>query len=293
MKTNNIYFRILLLLIFADLFIQTEVFSQGTNISRSEQSKLFVGISFVPSQSQILNEGTISGSKLLSGKMNSFSGSLDAGYFFSDYIGLSSGLGINSYKTQLNIDSYQNSFSATDSENESYTRRVSGNGIKEIQNISALSIPFYINFRLPLIKSIGFFLQSGLNMSIPLSKNYTSSGTFSYKGYYAIDNVLIENLPDYGFPSNVSGNTDGKLTLKSLAFDFVASAGLSYFIQEKFQLALAASFDKSLSNISGYSSPDVFSLSTDPNQINSLMGGSTKATLSSVGLMISFRYYLR
>jgi len=293
MKLRIIYTKQILLTAFLILSSQNDSFSQETDISTGKQPGLFVGLSLGPSQSQIINEGTLSVSELLSSKKNSFFGSVEIGYFFSKYFGLSSGIGFNSYSTQLTLDAYQNNFNTIDSENESYERRVSGSDIKEVQKVDFLSIPFCINLRLPFNETIGFFLQTGVNMAVPISKNYLSSGTFTYKGYYPAYNVLLENLPAYGFPSNISSESDGKLELKPLSFNAIVSAGFDFFVQEKIQIAVAACYDKSLSNISEYSSPDKFQLSSDADQINSLMGGCSRAIAQSMGLKIIFRYYLK
>jgi len=274
------------------LCIQINLFPQSTDITTKEKPGLFLGLSLGPSQSQILNKGTLSVSELLSSKKNSFFGSMEIGYFFSNYFGISSGIGLNSYSTQLTLDTYQNKFNTTDSENEAYERQVSGSDIKELQKINFLSIPFCINLRLPFSGTIGFFLQTGVNMAVPVNKNYNSSGTFTYKGYYPAYNVLLENLPSYGFPSNIRSGTDGELELKPLVVDAIASAGFDFYIQKKIQIAVAASYNKSLSSISEYSSPDKFQLSSDTDQINSLMGGSSKVSAQSVGVRLSFRYYL-
>jgi hypothetical protein len=254
---------------------------------------LFVGLSLEPSQSQIINTGTLSVSDMIISKKASFSGIADAGYFFSNYFGLSSGIGYTSYSTQLTLGIYQNKFTTTDSENESYERRVSGSGIREIQKIGLFTIPFCINLRLPLNKTIGFFLQPGINLSVPIRKKYTSNGTFSYSGYYPAYNVVYTNLPAYGFPSNMSLDTDGELKLKPFLINAVASAGFDFFVLKKIQLAIASYYEKSLSNISDYTSPDKFQLSSDISQINSMMGGTSKTKTQSVGLKLSFRYYLK
>jgi hypothetical protein len=293
MKLRLIYFRQILLTALLIICYQHEVLSQGTDISSGEPSGIFIGLSLAPSKSQIVNEGTLSVSEILSTKKNSFSGSMEIGYFFSNYVGLSSGIGFISYKTQLTLESYQSKFNTTDSESEAYERRVTGSGIKEDQNIGFLNVPICLNIRLPFSRTVGFFLQPGVSLSVPLSKDYKSSGTFTYKGYYSAYNVLLENLPEYSFGSNISNETDGELKLKSLGLNATASAGLDYFIQEKIQIAIAGCFNRSLSNISEYSSPDKFQLSSDADQINSLMGGSSKARAQSMGLKIIFRYYLK
>ena len=270
-----------------------KTFAQGTDMSNVKRQSLFIGISLKPSQTHIINDGTSSVSKMLSSTRSSVSGSVEFGYFFSRYFGLSSEIGLNSYSTELTLDTYQGNFSATDSENEAYEKRVTVSGIKELQKVSYIGIPLYANLRLPLNEKIGFFLQTGVNMEIPINKSYTSSGSFTYKGYYSTYNVLLENLPAFGFPSNLNSNAKGELEVKSMEFNFIANAGLDYYLLNKVQVALAAGFERSLSNISGFSSPDKFQLSTDPNKINSLMGGSTKTIISSFGLKISFRYYLK
>ena len=95
------------------------------------------------------------------------------------------------------------------------------------------------------------------------------------------------------FPSNLNSSSNGNLELKSMVFDAIASAGFDFFIQKNIQIAIAANYNKSLTNISGYSSPDNFQLSSDAGKINSLMGGTSKASVQSIGLKISLRYYLK
>jgi hypothetical protein len=293
MKLQTIYFSQILLTILLFTCHQPDAISQETNDSTRIKPGLFVGLNLGTFQSQIINEGTLSVSGLLSDKQTSFSGSLEIGYFFSNYFGLSSGLGFISYKTQLTLDAYQNKYNTTDIENDSYEMRISGSDIKEVQNIGLLYIPFCLNIRLPISKRIGFFLQPGVNLAVPLNRTYQSSGTFTYKGYYPAYNVLLENLPNYGFPNNLSSGSEGEFELKSLVFNAIASAGFDFFVGENIQFSLAACYNKSLSGISDYSSPDKFQLSPSVNQINSMMGGSIKATTQSIGLSLSLRYYFK
>ena len=293
MKIKIIYTIHVLLTAFLMICSQYEIFSQIKDITKVKQPGLFVGFSLGPSQSQIINQGTLSVSGLLSNKMNSFFGSVEIGYFFSHHIGLSTGIGFDSYKTQLILATYQNKFNTIDSENEAYERQVSGADIKEVQDVGFLSVPICLNIRLPFNETIGFFLQPGINLAFPLSKKYTISGTFTYKGYYPAYNVLLENLPDYGFPSNHSTVANGELELKPLNVNAIVSAGFDFFVQKRIQVAVAAFYNKSLSNISSYSSPNEFQLSSDVDQINSLMMGSSKVSAQSIGIKISFRYFLR
>ena len=292
MRFTSTVLRQLLFTAFLMFGFHHEIFSQEADSSKVKRPGLFVGFALGTAQSQINNAGILSVSAIHSGMKSSFMGTLEFGYFFSDYIGLSSGIGFISANGQVTLSSYQNKFNTTDSENETYERQVSGTNIKEVQNIGFLSVPILLNIRLPLNKKMGFFLQTGIDVLVPITKNYHSSGTFTYKGYYPAYNVLLENLPAYGFLSNANIATDGKLELKPLCFDAIATAGFDFSIQKNMQFAIAASYNQSLSNISGYTLPEKFRLSTDVNQMNSLMGGSSKATVQSMGLKITLRYFL-
>jgi hypothetical protein len=276
------------------IFITDAVtFSQETDTIGSTHPKFYIGITAGPSQNQIINKGILSLADLRSDNNYSFSGTFELGYFFSKSTGLSTGLGYNSFTTGLSLNSYTNRFNSTDSENEDYERRVTGSDIKELQKISFLNIPFCINFQIPAGNRFGFFIQAGVNLSIPTGKTFTSSGTFTFTGFYPAYNVLLQNLPDYGFVSNSKVVSNGNLELKPVVVDGLVSAGFHLFISEKIRIALGVTYNRSLSNISEYTSPEKFQLSSDVDQIKSIMGGSSKTTTQSVGLSLSFRYYIR
>ena len=272
--------------------LHPEAFSQENDSLLVKSPGLFVAISMGTGQSQIINTATASVSGLNSVAKNSIQGNLEIGYFFSDYFGLSSGIGFASFKGQTTLNAYQNKFNTTDSENDAYERRVSGTHISEDQNIGFLSIPILMNLRVPLAKSFGLFLQGGVNLDIPVQKKYTSSGTFTYKGYYPAYNLVLENLPTYGFPTNASVTSNGQLDLKPICLEATASAGFDFSVQKKMKVAIVACYIKSLTDISAYSSSDNFRLSPDVNRVNSLMGGSSMAMVQSLGFKISFRYFI-
>lgn len=297
MKPGMIYIRQIIITVFLLNCYQNNVFSQGTDSISSKRPGFFIGISFEPTQSQIFNEGTLSVSELLSSKRKSFFGTMEFGFLFTKYIGLSSGIGINSYKSQLILAAYQNNFNSIDSENESYEMRVSGSNIQEEQTINFLSIPLCLYLRIPFNETFGLFLKTGVNLAVPINNHYKSSGTFTYKGYYPAYNILLENIPVYGFVNDKSIVSVGSMNLKPLDFNTIASAGFDIYIVKKIQIAVAASYSKSLlnkssSSISDYSSLEKFQLSTGADHINSFMGGSSKVTTQSMGLDITLKFYL-
>jgi len=268
------------------------LFSQETKINIQKNTGLYIGISLGQSKSQIINTETSSVSSLTSNKTNSTVGAVEIGYLLSENFGLSSGIGFSSYGTNLKLDNYQCKIGTLDSENESYELNISGFGISEEQLITYINIPLNINLQIPFSKKFGFIFSPGINVAFPIGNSYQNRGTFSYKGYYASYNVLFENLPEYGFPSNLSCISKGQLELKPFAFNALVTSGFYLFIKNKVQIAITASYNKSLSAISNYPSPNNFRLSSEVNEINSLMGGSSKTTVQSMGVQIILRYFL-
>ena len=175
---------------------------------------------------------------------------------------------------------------------------VTGSGIQEIQTVDFLSIPVCINFRLPFNQTFGLFLKAGINFSLPISNKYNSSGTFTYKGYYPKYNVWLDSLPAYGFIKNKLVDSKGTLNINKICFNTLLSFGFDVNITNSIQFGLAANFNNALIKESYSSrlanvSPDKFQLTPDANHINSFMEGSSHATAQSVGVEITFRFFVQ
>lgn len=259
----------------------------------TKQQGLFVGFSMASFQSQISQEGILSVSGLNSIGKPGISGTAEIGYSLSDHFAISSGLSFFSLHNQVALNAYQNKFNTTDTENEAYERQVAGTNIIEDQKIGFLGIPLNLNLRIPLGKKLGFSLRAGIDVAIPVIKNYHTSGTFSYKGYYPKYNVLLENLPAFGFPDKAALSADGQLELKSVCFDGSFSAGMDFRINKRVQAVIAYCYVLSLTEIQSYGSPEKFQISTDINQINSMMGGSSKVNFKTAGVLFTLRYHLK
>jgi hypothetical protein len=271
----------------------TLTFSQETKKAEPTKPRLYIGFTIAPVINKIVNDGELSVSSLTTRYKYSVSGSVDLGYQFSETIGISTGLDYSTSSAELSLSSYMNKFNTTDSENETYERRVTGSAIKEIQKISFLSLPLCISFQFPFTKRFGMFIQAGVNFSFPVSNTYRSDGTFTYKGYYPAYNVVLQDLPAYGFVSDTTNNYKGKLEINSPVISGLGMAGFQFFVTDKLQIALGVNYCRSLMNISKYASPQTFQLSSDISQINSMMGGSRNVSTQNVGLRLSLRYYFR
>lgn len=298
MKLNSIYIRQIIFTLLLIICCQYKAFTQETDLGTRNKPGLFYGFNGGPSQTKIINSGSVFDSNLLTSKENSLFGTAEIGYFFSDYFGLSSGIGYVSYKTKLKLNSFQKNFNTVDSENEAFEMRVSGSGIQELQTVDFISIPFCVHLRLPFNQTFGLFLKAGINLSLPINKKYNSSGTFTYKGYYPAYNVLLENLPAYGFINDKNFVSKGVLEIKMLRFNTLVSTGFDVNITNTMQIAVAANFSNSLLKESYSSSqinasPDKFQLTPNASHINSFMEGSSKASAQSLGLEITLRFFVK
>ena len=162
MNCIKIYFRYFFIMLFLVVCFVNEGHSQSKDTIKRKKPGFYIGVSFGPSQTTIKNTGTLSISNMVSTSQSAFSGSFEAGYFFSKFLGVSSGINYISYKSQLTLDAYQNSYTTVDSENDIVEMRVTGSGIKELQTVDILSIPLCVNLKVPFSKKVGMYLKGAL-----------------------------------------------------------------------------------------------------------------------------------
>ena len=266
---------------------------EGNDVKEVSAPKFFIGISGGPSFCHEIFTPTTSISGLTSADKNTYSASIDLGYFFSKHLGLITGVGYSVFSSDLSLNDYTNTFTTKDADNESYQKQITGSGVKETQTITYFKIPVELCFRFRPGKRFGFYIFGGADVLFPVNGDYNGSGTFTYIGYYPAYNVTFQNLPAYGFTSNTPVSTSGSLTLKSNSFEGIAGGGLSCFITSKIQVSLNGYYARSLSTISGYGSSDTYQLTSDPNSINSLMGANREVTAQTIGAKLAFRYYIK
>ncbi len=267
-------------------------YSQGTDsrASSGKMESLYFGINLNPLITDISNKDF--STSLSSKKGNSINFELDFGYFFSSIIGVSLGAGYGSYSTELTLATFSDNFAAVDNESEAYEMQITGKSIVENQKISFLSIPLCLNFRIPANDKLGFLVKAGGSFDIPTTKTYEGAGVFTYKGYYDAYPITIENYPDY-FPTDQNTSSSGTLLIKSMNISLVASGSAFYYLSDNIQLQLGFYFHKSMSNISSYEADQNFKLTSQKNDLKSLMGGSSSAGIQAVGLSLGFKYFLK
>lgn len=294
MKLINVNIKNIVLFVLFFLIFSPGGYSQGTNVMSAGREGLYFGLNIFPSQTALMlssTDTTISDFK--TAKKNTLSGSVEIGYQFSKYLGLSTGIGLSTFVSCLELSKYANRYDTIDSEGETYKRLVSGRNINETQRISYLNIPLMVNLELPFNDQLSFYLQTGINFSMTLNNKFNSTGTFSYTGYYSIYDITFENIQYEKLLPDQAADCNGKLKVKSFSPELMTSGGFSYTTRNRIQFLLGIFYNRMLNDISGYTSSGSFRLSSTPNQMRSLMEGSTKVTARSVGIKLSFRYYFK
>jgi len=297
-KDNPIYDRRLIintLLSTILLFILTgtKLFAQGTEIFVKKSQGFFIGFNINPAHTYINNSGTKPIKDIVTSGKYMVSGSLEAGFFLNRNIGLSAGIGYNSYSSELSLAEYSDSLTTKDTEQETYRRIISGIEISETQKIGLLSVPVLVNLNIPFNDNFGLFLQTGINLSLPVTKKYISSGKMTYKGYYPAYAVYIYGIDHEDFATDVVSEEEGTLMVKSFDPELVISGGFQFGLEKKIQIIAGFFFNKLLSDVSDYPVTSSYYLSMKKNDMNSLMQGSTKATAQAIGIKIGFMYFLR
>ncbi len=286
-----IYFQVpAVLIIFLTEFTS---FSQDAVSVDTVRSKVYSGISFGLTRNSLISGSTAELDGLSSTSGNSFHISFEMGYFFSRHAGISTGIGYQSYSNELSLNSYTDSFPSIDIDNEEYERRVSASEILETQDITMLNIPLSFTYRIPVFKSAGFFLSAGMNLSIPIVKKYNSSGTYSFTGYYSSYNVTFQDLPEYGFAAETESYSEGSPVMEPYILDVIAGAGIQISLSKNFQAALGLNYKRSLTDIAEPDTNEMFHLSSDVNQINSMLSGLSSSRIETIDLRFTLRYYFR
>jgi hypothetical protein len=293
MKTKRTCLKFLILSVLMAVMLTNIVFPQGTDsrLRYGNNEQFGFGIVLTPQKTSINMDGFSNTATITGG--SGINIAFDASFYFSTFAGISIGAGLSPYSSQVSLSSYTTQFSDIDSESESFEMQIEGRSITEDQKISLLSIPITLTLRVPAGSKLGFYVNAGINAGIPIVKTYDGSGIFSYDGYYEEYPVTLENIPQYGFPSDLRTEVSDQLEIKSFVASLTASGGLYFYINKSIQLSLGANYTRALSDISNYQSTGTYYLTTEAEELNSMMEGSDKTGIQAMGISLGIRYFIK
>ncbi|MFH0842888.1 MAG: hypothetical protein V1903_09735 [Bacteroidota bacterium] len=291
MRINTFYIRYISLVILVSAFT-IQGLSQGIDIREKRLPKFYLGLSGSWAQTMIVNDAENIDVNIESTRKTCYFYSFEIGTFPSRHFGITTGVIFSPYATDLTINSYNDvQNNVRDSEGDTYTRYIEGTNIIETQEIDFIKIPFFINIYTG--KAFGIHFQAGMNMSIPMNQGYSTTGTFSYTGYYSEYDVTIFNVGHEDFLDNTKVTTQKELLLNKYNPELVGAVGFHFVIANTAQLSFSGFYNKMLKSMSEYSSSSNFILSSSKTQgINSIMSGSKESMTEAFGAKITLRFFI-
>lgn len=147
------------------------------------------------------------------------------GYFFHPNWGVETGLGIQTFRSQIVLSS-MSGYSSVDKSGIAYEYRNYFNGWQEKQNFTLLSIPVGLRGVFPVFDHLGLTASGGVKLLMPVSSTYAySDGSITTTGYYSATNVEFMNQPQNGF-TTINQVPSGKIHL-GLSYAGYADIGIA------------------------------------------------------------------
>lgn len=219
------------------------------SINAYSQDKIDAGFHITPTLSKIEPSfpQSLSGSAFQKSDVIDFG--FDIRYFFTNFIGIESGLGMLTYKSKFKAASSTDDFETIDSENVSYEREINGTNISETAVLRSVNLPVHLVIKSWISKNLVVKVSVGPGIFIPVQNQSIGIGTFSYIGYYpSLAGVHLDSIPEEGFNKNVPVNVKRNIPAKFINVDFGCSLGINYSLNNKYELFASVNYSTPITN---------------------------------------------
>ncbi|WP_157813363.1 outer membrane beta-barrel protein [Flavobacterium sp. 5] len=182
-------------------------------ISQGMTAQFYVGVQTGVGNIQSDVEGTVARHRL--------GGAVKAGYIYSltNHIGIGSGLEFSQYKQEVFLNNSSSTLSnyEIDPSGSAFIYNVTTSNYKEKQTLHAIQIPLFLQYKTNINKGIDFNFRAGAKYFLPV--NYKIEATADYvngTGYYPDANLIIDDLPEYGFGGQSNYSESGEYNTKGV-----------------------------------------------------------------------------
>ena len=229
-----------------------------------------------------------------------FGGTIGAQYFFTQHWGLSLGVGVARYKSSAR---YNNKFVFNDlinnapfTPNVPYNLHIELNDWREIQKSLFLEIPLLAMYQKKWGKkeSFGLYFGAGLKLQLPvLSNKYevTNGSELSVVGNIPAFDLVIDDLPNYGFGTTKHTDYNGEFDLK-VGLAATAEFGFLISLNRRWDLTVGAYADYSFLNMKGENNTDYGFLVAPEGNANTIHPSTPNERVGHVGDRIEYNGYL-
>jgi hypothetical protein len=128
-------------------------------------------------------------------------------------IGVGSGISVD-YQSSSKSNSVfsQNTYNFIDIKGDTCQVLFKGKSFSEKDDLLSVTLPVFVEFKRKLGNKSSFSIQTGINLSFPLSANYNASGSFSRWGYYDdLNSKPVTNDYIYNYFSDSTLNFSGNI----------------------------------------------------------------------------------
>jgi hypothetical protein len=148
-------------------------------------------------------------------------GALKVGYIYSltDHIGIGSGVEFAQYKQKVFFNQAATTLTnfEVDATGSAFVYSVTTGNYKESQTLQAIQIPLFLQYKRNINKGVDFNFRAGVKYFLPVNYKIKSSAV-SVKGsaYYPDVNLVIDDLPEYGFGNQTNYAASGEYNTKGV-----------------------------------------------------------------------------
>jgi hypothetical protein len=210
---------------------------------------------------------------------------LSGKYYFNKKVGIYTGLQYFDVLYNVQGNNFNITYTTKDSENKLYERIITGTDIYEKSSIQTFQIPVCLFYEKTLSRTFRIFAMLGPSIAIPFRNKMEARGTFSYKGYYQEGNFTLENLPLYGFNSDVPVNLRTKLKTNFISLGGMIVTGCSFTLNRHWKFETSFIYLHSLTPF--VKTQKSFSFSRDLGSFHSILENKT-TKLNNLSLGITF-----
>jgi hypothetical protein len=182
--------------------------SDFTRLARDEANNrirgLHVGIIGEPSRTNISSRSFDNQSAWGKTPGQGLNFGVSASWFFNRSFGVSLGVNSTHYQSNLMLNTFsgQANFQLTDLDQDAYFPVYEISDLTEISTLDYIEVPVTLNFRIGKPK-IGLYLDMGAVYSYSISAKYQVEGLVKRAGYYPDLDLVIDDVPEYGFETVV------------------------------------------------------------------------------------------
>jgi hypothetical protein len=161
---------------------------------------------------------------------NNFTFGVECSYFNTNNLALSSGLVYSAFSSDFFLNgAFKEIAEARDINGDKYNKIYQASNYDSLATIKTLNIPIKVLWISGSTRKFGFFAEAGAQISLFLSKEYTTTGSMEFKGYYPYNPGVLQNInfEELGYYSIQNINSFGEINSKIYALSATVSVGIN------------------------------------------------------------------